>query len=133
MVDSASVRAVGGVPTGPNPTNRDKPDSKHHSQLVPLVDRIPPVAGRVGRSRRRPDRVQGNRAYDSQAHRGALHKRGIAAVLAGADRNGRWHGCINFVGFESVGSDETTSMRRCSTWDVFSSVGISSRKRNRFC
>ena len=85
-----------GVPTGPNPTNRGKPDSKHHSQLVPLVDRIPRVAGRVGRPRWRPDRVQGDRAYDSQAHRDALHKRGIAAVLAGADRR-------MVVAWESIG------------------------------
>ncbi len=112
VVDSASVRAVGGgAHTGPNPTDRGKPGSKHHvitdaqgvplaagvtgahrhdvTQLLPLVDRIPPVAGRVGRPRRRPDRVQGDRAYDSQAHRRALRKRGIGSVLA---RRGQAHG-----------------------------------------
>ena len=95
---------MGGAHTGPNPTDRGKPGSKHHvitdaqgvplaagvtgahrhdvTQLLPLVDRIPPVAGRVGRPRRRPDRVQGDRAYDSQAHRRALRKRGIGSVLA---------------------------------------------------
>ena len=36
------------------------------TQLLPLVDRIPAVAGR---------QVQGDRAYDSQAHRRALRKR----------------------------------------------------------
>ena len=52
------------------------------TQLLPLVDRIPAVAGRVGRPRRRPDQVQGDRAYDSQAHRRALQKRGKGALLA---------------------------------------------------
>ena len=102
---------MGGAHTGPNPTDRGKPGSKHHvitdaqgvplaagvtgahrhdvTQLLPLVDRIPPVAGRVGRPRRRPDRVQGDRAYDSQAHRRALRKRGIGSVLA---RRGQAHG-----------------------------------------
>ena len=97
VVDSASVRAVGGAHTGPNPTDRGKSGSKHHviadaqgvplaagvtgahrhdvTQLLPLVDHIPPVAGRVGRPRRRPDQVQGDRAYDSQAHR-----RGVGAA-----------------------------------------------------
>lgn len=52
------------------------------TQVLALVDRIPAVAGRVGRPRRRPDCVQGDRAYDSQAHRRALQKRGIQPVLA---------------------------------------------------
>ena len=112
VVDSASVRAVGGgAHTGPNPTDRGKPGSKHHvitdaqgiplavgvtgahrhdvTQLLPLVDRIPAVAGRVGRPRRRPDQVQSDRAYDSQAHRRALRKRGLGALLA---RRGQAHG-----------------------------------------
>ena len=59
------------------------------TQLLPLVDRIPAVAGRVGRPRRRPDQVQGDRAYDSPAHRRALRKRGIGALLA---RRGQAHG-----------------------------------------
>ena len=74
VVDSASVRAVGGgKKTGPNPTDRGKPGSKHHvltdaagvllaatvtgayrhdvTQLVPLLEAIPPVRGRRGRPR----------------------------------------------------------------------------------
>ena len=52
------------------------------TQLLPLVESIPPIAGKVGRPRRRPDRVQGDRAYDSQPHREALRKLGIRSVLA---------------------------------------------------
>jgi transposase len=93
-----------GAKTGPSPTDRRKNGSKHHlatdahglplaatltaanahdvTQLLPVIDAIPPVAGKVGRPRQRPDRVQGDRAYDSQPHREALRQRGIKPVLA---------------------------------------------------
>lgn len=47
------------------------------TQLVPLVDAIPPVRGRRGRPRRHPRRGQGDRAYDSEPGRGELRRRGI--------------------------------------------------------
>jgi len=50
--------------------------------LLPLVDAVPPVAGKPGRPRRRPERVQGDRAYDSRPHRQALRRRGIIPELA---------------------------------------------------
>jgi len=93
-----------GAKTGPNATDRRKLGSKHHvitdangipfavkvtganrhdvTQLLPLVESIPPIAGKVGRPRKRPDCVQGDRAYDSQGHRDALRKLGIDSVLA---------------------------------------------------
>jgi transposase len=46
------------------------------------VDAIPPVRGRRGRPRRRPQRVQGDRAYDSRSHRRQLRQRHIRPVLA---------------------------------------------------
>lgn len=52
------------------------------TQLLPLVDAIPPIAGKPGRPRRRPEKVQGDRAYDSQPHRRQLRRRGIEPVLA---------------------------------------------------
>ena len=52
------------------------------TQLVPLVEAIPPIAGKVGRPRRRPDTVQGDRAYDSEPHRKQLRARGIEPILA---------------------------------------------------
>jgi transposase len=57
--------------------------------LLPLVDSVPPVAGRVGAPVRRPGVVQGDRGYDSQPHRLALAARGIASVLA---KRGTAHG-----------------------------------------
>ena len=105
VVDSASLRALAGGPkTGPNPTDRAKPGSKHHvitdaqgiplaviltaanvndiEELLPLVDGIPPVRGKPGRPRQIPDRVQGDRGYDSEPHRKQLRDRGIKPVLA---------------------------------------------------
>lgn len=52
------------------------------TQLLPLVDAIPPVSGKRGRPRRRPQRVQGDRAYHSRFHSEALIARGIEPVLA---------------------------------------------------
>ena len=52
------------------------------TQLLPLVEAIPPVRGQRGRPRRRPDRVQGDRAYDSEPHRRALRWLRIGPVLA---------------------------------------------------
>jgi len=52
------------------------------TQLLPLVDAIPPVTGKPGRPRRRPERVQGDRAYHSQRHRQELRQRKIIPVIA---------------------------------------------------
>src|SRR5438270_9505627 len=104
-------RAARGEKTGPNPTDRRKAGSKHHvltdangipvvarltaanrhdvTQLLPLIDSIPPLGGRPGRPLRKPDLVQGDRAYDSQPHRDQLTRRGIATELA---RRWRPHG-----------------------------------------
>jgi len=94
----------GGAQTGPNPTDRRKKGTQHHvltsangipraakitpanrhdvTQLLPLVDAIPPIAGKVGRPRRRPQAVLGDRAFDSQPHRRELRHRGIVPLLA---------------------------------------------------
>jgi len=50
--------------------------------MIPLVDAIPAVRGKPGRPRRRPERVQGDRAYDSKRHRVMLQERGIEPVTA---------------------------------------------------
>lgn len=93
-----------GKNTGPSPVDRRKAGSKHHvlsdaqgiplsvtvtganrhdvTQLIPLLDAIPPVRGLVGRPRRRPHCVQGDRGYDSQGHRIKLRLRGIRPILA---------------------------------------------------
>jgi len=52
------------------------------TQLLPLVERIPLVAGKVGHPRCRPEKVQGDRAYDSMYHRVMLSCYRIQPVLA---------------------------------------------------
>jgi len=109
VVDSAMLRAMSGGPkTGPNPTDRRKPGSKHHAltdgngiplvmiltaanvhdvnELLPLVDAIPPVRGKRGRPRRKPERVQADAAYDSELHRKELRERGITPVIPKRNR-----------------------------------------------
>lgn len=105
------ARRARGKKTGPNPTDRRKAGSKHHvcvdgqgiplsailtkanrndiTQLLPLVDAIPPMAGKVGRPLHKPKCVQGDRGYDSQPHRDILHDRGIRTDLA---KRGTPHG-----------------------------------------
>ena len=104
-VDSAKARALGGGDqTGPNPTDRGKPGTKHHvltegqgvplvthstganvpdvNELLPLVDDIPPVRRKADCPRRVPDNLYADRAYDSQPHRQELEARGIDPHLA---------------------------------------------------
>ncbi|HJV87624.1 MAG TPA: IS5 family transposase [Noviherbaspirillum sp.] len=105
IADSSSVRAVhGGKKAGPNPTDRRKAGSKHHlvvdangtplnviltganphdsTQLTPLLDGVPAIAGRRGRPLRKPRCVQADRAYDCERYRLILQQRGIHPQLA---------------------------------------------------
>ena len=52
------------------------------TQLKPLVEAIPPVRGKPGRPRQRPDLVPGDRGYDSEPHRDWLRRLGIEPLLA---------------------------------------------------
>jgi transposase len=94
----------GGSETGPSPVDRGRNGSKHHllvdatgiplawtltggnrndvTQLIPLVERVPPVRGKVGRPRRRPDRVTADRGYDHDKYRRQLRQRGIRPEIA---------------------------------------------------
>ncbi|MCI3899876.1 IS5 family transposase [Streptomyces spectabilis] len=94
----------GGADTGPSPVDRRKTGSKHHlicdgrgtplkvittaandndvTQTLALVDGIPPVAGRPGRPRTRPEAVLGDKGYDSNANRDELRKRRILPVIS---------------------------------------------------
>jgi transposase len=52
------------------------------TQLIPLLERIPPVRGRVGRPRRRPERITADRGYDHDKHRLELRRYRIAPEIA---------------------------------------------------
>nr|WP_254397904.1 IS5 family transposase [Streptomyces sp. AC558_RSS880] len=100
-----------GPKSGPCPVDRARPGSKHHvltdgqgiplavsltggnrndvTQLLPLLDKIPAVAGVVGRPRRRPDMLFADRGYDHDKYRRLLRQRGIRPVIA---ERGQPHG-----------------------------------------
>ncbi|MEV5163996.1 IS5 family transposase [Streptomyces werraensis] len=101
---SHGPRQKGGADTGPSPVDRRKTGSKHHlicdgrgiplkvittaanvndvTQTLALVDGVPPVAGRLGRPRRRPDALLGDKGYDSNPNRRELRKRRILPVIS---------------------------------------------------
>ncbi|WP_461145135.1 IS5 family transposase [Salinifilum aidingensis] len=105
IADSSHVRAKKrGSATGPSPVDRGKTGSKHHlitnggglplaailtggnrndiTQLLPLVDAIPPVRGRPGRPRHKPDVLVADRGYDYDHHRTLLRERGIRPLIS---------------------------------------------------
>ncbi|WP_435053204.1 IS5 family transposase [Kitasatospora phosalacinea] len=108
-VDGSHVRASKGGPC--RPVDRARPGSKHHvivdrcgtplavtltggnrhdvTQLLPLLDAIPPIRGLRGRPRRRPRRLFADRGYDFDKYRRLLRKRGIKPMIA---RRGAAHG-----------------------------------------
>lgn len=79
---------------GPSPVDRPRPGSKHHlivdrngiplavtltggnrhdvTQLLPLLDAVPPIRGVRGRPRRRPRRLSADRGYDFDEYRRLL-------------------------------------------------------------
>ena len=52
------------------------------TQALALVDAVPPVAGRLGHPRKRPDALLGDKGYDIQAVRRELRHRGILPVIS---------------------------------------------------
>ena len=98
-VDSSHIRAMkGGPATGPSPVDRGKTGSKHHviveadgvplatiltggnrndvTQLLPLIEAVPPATAPVRRPRLRPRGLSrpGPRRADHPAHRPARHR-----------------------------------------------------------
>ncbi len=59
------------------------------TQLLPLIEAIPPIRGRRGRPRQRPRKVYADRGYDHDKYRCLLRARGITPVIA---RRGVAHG-----------------------------------------
>jgi transposase len=52
------------------------------TQALPVLDAMPPVGGKPGPKRQKPERLQGDRGYDSEPVRQALRRLGITPVLA---------------------------------------------------
>nr|WP_243279787.1 IS5 family transposase [Streptomyces griseofuscus] len=110
VIDSSHVRAARpGPKSGPSPVDGTRPGSKHHiltdgqgipltvsltggnrndvTQLLPSLDKVPAVAGLVGRPT--PDMLFADRGYDHDKYRRLLWQRGIRPVIA--ERGGQ-HG-----------------------------------------
>jgi transposase len=94
----------GGAATGPNPTDRGRPGTKRHlitdRRGIPLgflltganvhdsmpfealIDAVPPIRGKRGRPRRRPDKLHADKAYDHRRCRNACRRRKIKPRIA---------------------------------------------------
>ena len=104
LIDASFAKAPeGGQDTGPSPTDRRKSGSKHHvltdaqgiplaatvtaanvnevTQVVEVLSEMPPVGGKPGPKRTRPERLQGDKAYDSEPLRQLLRALGITPIL----------------------------------------------------
>jgi len=104
LIDASFCEAPeGGEDTGPNPTDRSKSGSKHHvltdahgiplnatvtaanvnevTQVLDVLLNKPAVGGKPGPQRERPERLQGDGAYDSEPLRVLLRWLGITPVL----------------------------------------------------
>jgi transposase len=67
------------VPLAAILTAANVPDVK---LLMALLDAVPPVRGKRGAPRFKPESVQADRGYDSEAVRQALRERGIKSLIA---------------------------------------------------
>ncbi|MEV7217994.1 IS5 family transposase [Kitasatospora cineracea] len=104
-VDGSHVRALkGGITSAPRPSIVPGPVPKHHlivdrhgsplavtltggnrhgvTQLLPLLDAVPPIRGLRGRSRHRPRCLCAGRGYDFDKCPRQLWKRGIKPMIA---------------------------------------------------
>jgi transposase len=104
LIDASFAKAPeGGEDTGPNPTDRGKSGSKHHvmtdAQGIPLAATVtaanvnevtqvfqvltdmPPVGGKPGPARQKPERLQGDEGYNSEPVRQLLRWLGITPLL----------------------------------------------------
>ena len=103
----------GGLGTGPNPVDRGKAGTKRHLvvdghgtplgltltpanrndavELGAVLDAVPPVRGKPGRPRRRPDKLHGDKGYDHRRCHRDCRRRSITPRIArrGIERRDR--------------------------------------------
>jgi IS5 family transposase len=68
-----------GIPLAVSLTGGNRNDV---TQLMPLIEAIPPVRGRRGRPRRRPEKIYAGRGYDHDKYRKQVREKGITPVIA---------------------------------------------------
>jgi IS5 family transposase len=105
--------------------DRRKPGSKHHlivdgggiplasiltaanrhdvTQLLPLVEAIPPVAGKPGAPLKKPQLLVADRGYDSDPHRQHLRDQNIAPLIARRNtQHGSGLGVLRWVAEQTI-------------------------------
>ena len=111
-----------GIPLAVSLTGGNRHDV---TQLLPLIEAIPPVRGRRGRPRWRPVKVFADRAYDHDKYRKQVRAKGIRPVIArrgvrtapgwastATSRSRRSRCCTGSGGCASAGRSATTSTKR---------------------
>ena len=68
-----------GIPLAVSLTGGNRNDV---TQLMPLIEAIPPVRGRRGRPRQRPGAIYADRGYDHDKYRKQVRDKGITRVIA---------------------------------------------------
>ena len=126
----------GGSATGPSPVDRARSGSKHHllvdasgiplawtltggnrndvTQLIPLLERVPPVRGKVGRPRRRPDRVTPTAATTTTSTGASCASAG-SGPRSPAARREHGSGLGRVAGSSSAPSPGCTTSSGCSS------------------
>jgi transposase len=155
--DTLSIRANrGGERAGPNSVDRGKLGSKYHlvvdrhgipfafrlsaanahdaTQLLPLIDAIPPIVGprrTPGRPRKRPAKLHADKAYDASDLRRSLRARRITPRIArrgidSSERLGRYRWVVErtyswLLGCRRLGvryERRADVLQGCCTWRV---------------
>src|SRR4051794_30966433 len=123
LVSTTSPVDGQGIPLAVSLTGGNRNDL---TQLLPPLDKIPAVAGRAGRPRRRPYALLTDRAYDHVKYRRLLWQRGIRPVISEVSRtapawassamssSARSPGSTASAALASAGNAATTSTKRSS-------------------
>jgi transposase len=74
------------------------------TQLLPMIDAIPPIRGKVGAPLRVPEKLTADRGYDSNPHRNALRERNIEPEIARRrTEHGSGLGVVRYVVEQTIG------------------------------
>jgi hypothetical protein len=80
LIESGEVPVIVGTGAcGPGAGTGNRNDV---TQLMPLIQAIPPIRGRPGRPRQRPAKVYADRGYDHDKYRAQVRPKGITPVIA---------------------------------------------------
>jgi transposase len=104
VIDASYIQAKKGLRDGPSPVDRGRCGSKYHlltdgsgiplawtvtganrnedTQLLLLLEAVPPVRGRPGWPKRRPQQLIADRGYDHDLYRRQLRALGVEPLIA---------------------------------------------------